>query len=239
MGPITGLHSAAKSTLRYLQQTKKLGILYGSSQSTSSGFPEPVCYTDSDWAGDRQDRWFTGGYVFTLCGGVVSWKTRKPEIVSLSTTETEYIALSDAVKEAIWLQRLLKELETQEVQNFNPDLRIYHEAETSKQWELPDSENSLGIATESTRAVSASRPQKILTDNQGAIKLATNPQFHDCTKHMDIRYHFVWEAIGNGLITLEYLPTAEMRADIMTKALPRECHWEHMQGLGMQERPGY
>ena len=240
-GPITGHHSAAKRALRYLQQTKRFGILYGSSQGTSRGFPEPVCYTDSDWAGDRQDRRSTGGYVFTLCGGVVSWKTRKQEAVALSTTEAEYMALSDAVKEAIWLQRLLKELENREVQNSNPDLRIYHEDETSKQWELPDPDNSLGtgIAIESTSAASASQPQKILADNQGAIKLATNPQFHDCTKHIDIRYHFVREAIGNGLITLEYVPTADMRADIMTKALPRERHWEHMYGVGMQERPGY
>ena len=232
-GPIMSHHSAAKRTLRYLQQTKQLGILYGNNHS-SQGFPEPVCYTDSDWAGDRQDRRSTGGYVVMLCGGVISWKTRKQDVVALSTTEAEYIALSDAVKEVLWLRHLLWELESRLVWKPSPDLRTYHEDEAMKQWEPLDSSEA-STSTNSTWATSSSKPQQILADNQGAIKLATNPHFHDRTKHIDIRYHFVREAIGNGLITLNYIPTAEMRADIMTKALPRERHWEHMRGLGLRE----
>ena len=46
--PITGHHSAVKRTLRYLQQTKTFGIAYSGNQGTTEGFPEPVCYTDSD-----------------------------------------------------------------------------------------------------------------------------------------------------------------------------------------------
>jgi len=54
------------------------------------------------------------------------------------------------------------------------------------------------------------------------MELTINPQSHDLTKYIDIRYHFVREAIGNNLATLDYVPTAEMTADIMTKSLPRE-----------------
>ena len=183
--PITGHHSAVKRTLRYLQQTKTYGITYCGDQGTTQAFPEPVCYTDSDWAGDRQDRRSTGGYVITLCGGVISWKTRKQDVVALSTTEAEYIALSDAVKEVIWLRRLLWELDSREVWKPLPDLCTHHEIETTKQWEplldTQGSEASTGIET------AWEKPQRILAVNQGAIKLAANPQFHDRTKHIDIR----------------------------------------------------
>ena len=72
--PITAHHSAMGRVLRYLQATKNTGILY-KGESKISAIPEPVCYTDSDWAGDRDKRRSTGGFVVVLCGGAVSWKT--------------------------------------------------------------------------------------------------------------------------------------------------------------------
>lgn len=50
------------------------------------------------------------GYIFTFLGGVVSWKCLVQYIVALSTIEAMFIATTKVVKEAIWLQRLLKEL---------------------------------------------------------------------------------------------------------------------------------
>ena len=113
--PITGHHSAVKHTLCYLQQAKTYGITYGGNQGATQAFPERACYTDSARDGVRQDRCSTGRYVITLCGGVISWKTRKQDVVALSTTEADYIALSDDVKEVIWLRCLLRELESSEV----------------------------------------------------------------------------------------------------------------------------
>ena len=71
--PITAHHSAMGRVLRYLQATKNTGILYKG--GSISAMPEPVCYTDSDWAGDRDKRRSTGGFIVVLCGGAVSWKT--------------------------------------------------------------------------------------------------------------------------------------------------------------------
>ena len=45
-----------------------------------------------------------------MAGGAVSWLSKKQAVVALSTSEAEYIALSLATQEAVWLQRLLTEL---------------------------------------------------------------------------------------------------------------------------------
>ena len=52
----------------------------------------------------------TTGYVFTLAGGPISWKSTLQSTVALSTTEAEYMAVTEAVKEAIWLQGMAKTL---------------------------------------------------------------------------------------------------------------------------------
>ena len=67
---------------------------------------ECVGYSDSDWAGDLNDRKSTSGYVFTVGGGAISWKSKKQSCVALSTAEAEYIALSQAAQEAVWLRSL-------------------------------------------------------------------------------------------------------------------------------------
>ena len=76
--------------------------------------------------------------------------------------------------------------------------------------------------------------QIIPVDNQGAMKLAKNPQFHNRTKHIDIRYHFIRETIESDLVELQYVQTEDNIADILTKALPRPRHEHHMNGMGIQ-----
>lgn len=61
----------------------------------------------------------------------------------------------------------------------------------------------------------------LLVDNAGAIKLAKNPSFYKRSKHIDIRYHFVRERIQEGQIMLEYVPSEEQAADILTKPILR------------------
>jgi len=70
-------------------------------------------------------------------------------------------------------------------------------------------------------------------DNQGAIALARNPQFHARTKHLDIQYHFVREHVEKQAIVLTYCPTGEMTADIFTKALAQPSFIKHNLNLGL------
>ena len=54
-------------------------------------------------------------------------------------------------------------------------------------------------------------------DNQGAIALAKNPVNRQRCKHIDIKYHFIRENVNNGRFILEYCPTGQMIADVLTK----------------------
>jgi hypothetical protein len=73
-------------------------------------------------------------------------------------------------------------------------------------------------------------------DNQDAIATANRPSNSPSarSKHIDICFHVIREAIANGLIRLEYVRTADMTADILTKALPKELHQRHVKGMGME-----
>lgn len=66
------------------------------------------------------------------------------------------------------------------------------------------------------------KPIKIYCCNQGAIKLAETDCYKARLKHIDIRHHFVREKIENSIIELDYIPTNEMAADSLTKAVSKE-----------------
>lgn len=65
-------------------------------------------------------------------------------------------------------------------------------------------------------------PTPLFGDNQSAIRLLKNPEYHKRTKHIDIQYHFIREKFKNGEIDISYISTAQQIADIMTKPLPRD-----------------
>jgi hypothetical protein len=80
-------------------------------------------------------------------------------------------------------------------------------------------------------------PTTLLCDNQGAISLAKNPTHHAKTKHVDVQLHFIRDHIEKGTIKVEYCPTEDMLADIMTKGLARDRHKRllGMMGMGTSE----
>ncbi|MCO5579082.1 hypothetical protein L7F22_032934 [Adiantum nelumboides] len=103
-------HQYAKRLLHYIARTKSMRIVYhtnGDRTLSIQGF------TDADWASDLLTRCSTGGYVFTLAGGPISWRSKRQSTVASSSCEAEYRAASDAVKEAIWIGNFLKELNLQ------------------------------------------------------------------------------------------------------------------------------
>ena len=81
--------------------------------------------------------------------------------------------------------------------------------------------------------VSIHNAMMINVDNQGAIALARNPVFHDRSKHIDIQYHFTRGLVRSGKVALNYVPTKEMLADVLTKPLPRGQHEYLACGIGL------
>ena len=63
-------------------------------------------------------------------------------------------------------------------------------------------------------------PTTLFSDNQSAIALTKDHQYHARTKHIDVRFHFIRYVVENGQLHLIYCPTEDMVADSLTKALP-------------------
>jgi aspartate aminotransferase-like enzyme len=77
-------------------------------------------------------------------------------------------------------------------------------------------------------------PTALWSDSQSAIALAYGEGYRARTKHIDVRYHYVREALKLGLIDLQYLPTNEMPADGLTKALSGPLWDEFVKANGLQ-----
>ncbi|KAJ9547558.1 hypothetical protein OSB04_020101 [Centaurea solstitialis] len=97
---------AVKNILKYLRRTKDMFLVFGGSEDEIS----VTGYSDASFQTDRDDFRSQSGYVFTLNGGAISWKSSKQDTIADSTTEAEYIAASDAAKEAVWLRNFLSDL---------------------------------------------------------------------------------------------------------------------------------
>lgn len=97
----------AKRVLRYLTDTLDLHLLY----KRESGFDSKLkAYTDSDYAGDVDDRKNTSGYVFLLSGGAVCWSSRKQAIVTLSSTKAECVAATSCACHYVWMKAVLDQI---------------------------------------------------------------------------------------------------------------------------------
>ena len=69
-----------------------------------------VRYSDADWAGSPTDRHSTSRYYVFIGGNLISWKSKKRDVVARSSAEAKYRAMALATCEPIWLKHLLQEL---------------------------------------------------------------------------------------------------------------------------------
>ena len=100
--------NAAKNLLRYLKGIKDLVINYGillisPISDIVKDIPYnpllPLRFSDSDFASDKITSKSIYGYLFTMAGGPVSWKSKRSSTIALSTMETESDALTEAIRE--------------------------------------------------------------------------------------------------------------------------------------------
>jgi hypothetical protein len=92
-----------KRIFRYLNGTKNHGLVFNRSNDA------PIGYSDASYA-QSEDRKSTSGYAFLFNGAAITWRSKKQPIVATSSMEAEFIALASATKEALWIRKLILEL---------------------------------------------------------------------------------------------------------------------------------
>ena len=76
---------------------------------------------------------------------------------------------------------------------------------------------------------------KLYCDSQSAIHLAKNSAFHSKTKHIQLRYHFIWSTLEDGQLKMEKIHTSQNPADMLTKGVTREKLSSCSVSVGLQE----
>ena len=91
--------------LRYIIGTLGQGVLY-----KNKGHTQIVGYCDVDWENSLVDRRSTFGYRVFIRGNLISWKSKKHDVVARSSAEAEHQAMALGTCKLIWLKQLLQEL---------------------------------------------------------------------------------------------------------------------------------
>ncbi|KAJ1274520.1 hypothetical protein BS78_05G068600 [Paspalum vaginatum] len=97
--------AAVKHLLRYIAGMLDHGVFYG-----RAGSRRLISFSDSDHAGDKDDRKSTSGILYCLGDRPITWQSSKQKVVALSSCEAEYIAAAQGACQGVWLARLLKDL---------------------------------------------------------------------------------------------------------------------------------
>ena len=90
--------------LKYLRFTRDYGLHYTRYHAVLEG------YSDANWISNVKDSKSHSGYVFTLGGAAVSWKSSKQTVIARSIVESEFIALDKCGEEAEWLRHFLEDI---------------------------------------------------------------------------------------------------------------------------------
>jgi hypothetical protein len=80
------------------------------------------------------------------------------------------------------------------------------------------------------------KPTIIHADNQGAITISKNPEYHAHSKHIVIRYHYLHQEVDTGHIIFKYIPTINQAANGLTKALGKIAFGRFINQLGLKAR---
>ncbi|OMO77059.1 Reverse transcriptase, RNA-dependent DNA polymerase [Corchorus capsularis] len=92
--------------LRYVKSSPGKGILF----TKNEDWQGINVYTDADWAGSLDDRRSTSGYFTFVGGNLVTWRSKKQNVVARSSADAEFRGIALGLCEALWLRLLLQDL---------------------------------------------------------------------------------------------------------------------------------
>jgi hypothetical protein len=79
-------------------------------------------------------------------------------------------------------------------------------------------------------------PFPLQMDNQSSIKVAKNPEHHGKMKHLDTKYYWIRDQVDLGKLRIEWVPSSDNHADILTKALTKDLHQQQCSLLGLKRQ---
>jgi transposase InsO family protein len=91
--------------LRYLKGTPGKGLMF-----KNRGHIQVEAYTDADWAGNINDRRSTSGYCTFVGGNLVTWRSKKQNVVARSSAEAEFRSVAHGFCEVLWIKKFMEEL---------------------------------------------------------------------------------------------------------------------------------
>ena len=103
--PTVAQWGACKRILQYIKGTLTHGLTF-----TPTQFLTLEGYADADWASNLDDRKSVSSICVFLGGNLITWSSKKQQVVARSSTEAEYRALATAATDFFWVQNLLTEI---------------------------------------------------------------------------------------------------------------------------------
>jgi hypothetical protein len=198
--------TAVKHLLRYLRATAARKLMLNSIPSGTS----IKAYADADLGGEKHTGKSTTGYILFVNGILVLWKSKKQTLVAQSTMQSELIASAAVKRQVDWFEGLLSELA--------PSLPL---AEASA--------SSLPLV----EASASSDSPLILNDNLACVTVLNSGNFKGENRHLRLRFYGLHEAVATGKLVVEHIPSEEMLADGLTKALGRTKHNKFVKETGL------
>ena len=93
--------------VKYVLEMKEIKLLFNKDKEEEETW-RIVGYSDSDFAGDKDNRQSVTGFIIYFMGCPIAWRSRSQKSVALSSTEAEYYGMSDLVTEIIFIKNTLE-----------------------------------------------------------------------------------------------------------------------------------
>jgi hypothetical protein len=108
---LTGAHPAALKemyrVIKFVLDTSSMGLLMEPKMEKGKLVFKLVGYSDSDWAGDKDNRKSVSGFMLFLCNVLIMWRSKQQKTVALSSAEAEFVSVGELVKEISFVVQVL------------------------------------------------------------------------------------------------------------------------------------
>ena len=195
-------------------------------------------FSDANFANlSDEQRKSISGYCFFLFGCLISWRSKLQTLTAASTFESELIALSFAANEAVWIRKLLVELDFALPTNVNlrtADKALDNEIDPKGVDQLEDFDRHGDDVPDESKPSNLA-PTPVAVDNKSVEFSVNNPETSQRTRHLETRYFKVRDYVRKQEIRVRHIGTDVNVSDFFTKALARVLFQRYRGYLGMED----